>query len=68
MIESVEVEDTNQNIQRANSCVGVMCDSATPTNLAQQEISMNEILNSKFVNTVREVFKSETLPEIQNKV
>ena len=68
MIESVEFEDPNQNIQGANSCVGVMCDSDTPTNLAQQEISMDEILNSKFVNTVREVFKSETLPEIQNKV
>ena len=68
MIESVEFEDPNQNIQGANSCVGVMCDSDTHTNLAQQEISMDEILNSKFVNTVREVFKSETLPEIQNKV
>ncbi|MBD3842983.1 MAG: DNA polymerase III subunit gamma/tau, partial [Campylobacterales bacterium] len=63
MIEDIELNQYNQS----SSCVGSLCDSSNPT-LAQVELTVEDILNSKMTYTAIELFQPRNPPRIKNKV
>jgi len=63
MIEDIEMGDMTQS----SSCVGSLCDSSNPS-LAQVELDINDVLNSKMTNTAIELFQPRNPPRIKNKI
>ena len=59
------VEDIELN--QSSSCVASMSKMEKPT-LAQVELNMNDILNSKMVNTAIQLFQSQKPPKIKSKL
>ena len=62
MIEDIELNtDTNPA-----GCVASMIDVSEP-NLAQVEVNIEDVLNSKMVNTAIELFQPKNPPKIKSK-
>ena len=61
MIEDIELQD------QPSSCVAGMSEMTNP-NLAQKEINIDEVLNSKMVNTAMKLFQSPNAPRVKSKL
>jgi len=65
MIEEVQLH--NYAEQGGSGCVANICETPEPT-LSQQEINMNDVLNSPMVQKAIELFQPETPLRVNNKI
>jgi len=56
-----------EDIELGSGCVATMGATSAPS-LAQKEVSINDVLNSSFVNKAIELFQPETQIRVKSKL
>ncbi len=62
-----KIQEPEQNFEQPSSCVASMSDMKNPT-LAQKELNIEDVKNSKMVNTILNLFQSPNPPRVNSKL